>query len=66
MLTPEVPCGMTTTGRWDGMTVADSFLTGEAMAPGMMSVISGFLAVRTSSFETVCLIMLMLSLCVRV
>jgi hypothetical protein len=61
----EVPCGTTTTGRWDVLIVAGSLLTGEAMASGMMSVISGFPEMGTSGYETVCLIMLMLSLCVR-
>jgi hypothetical protein len=62
---PGVPCGTTTTGRWDILTVANSFLTGEAMASGMMSVISGFLAVGTNGSETACLIVLMSSLCVQ-
>jgi hypothetical protein len=28
---PEVPCGATTTGLWDVLTVADSFLTGDGV-----------------------------------
>jgi hypothetical protein len=44
MLLPEVPCETTTNGLWHGLTVADSFLNGEAMESGMISGISRFLA----------------------